>query len=217
MKPFILSSAMAALLLGFTAPAPSDLVYDNGPIQGTNAYFIDGSINFSLSEQFTLTDSVALTAAQAGLWVDIGATPASVDWAVGTTPFASDLGSGTSSPSNALALGNVLGIFAVYESTFAIATGTLAPGTYYFTLVNAAASDSGAVAWDISNGPSVAYHSTFGNLDGFEGPGTNSESFQLFGTPVPAPSTFVMSLILLAIFGIGGLHKRLERVASEWQ
>jgi hypothetical protein len=214
MNRFILSSGIVALLLGVAAQAQSGLVYDNGPINGTNAFFIDASIDFSLSEQFTLSAPAALTSAQAGLWVLTGATPASVDWAVGTTPFASDLGSGTSSTSNAFALGNVLEIFDIYESTFAIATGTLSAGTYYFTLVNAAASDSQSIAWDISNGPSVAYHSTFGNLDGFNGPGSNSESFQLFGNPVPAPSTFVVWLILVAIFGIGASYKRLDRLAG---
>jgi hypothetical protein len=216
MKRLVLSTGIVALLVGLAAPVRSGLVYDNGPIGGTNAFFIDASLNDSLSEQFTLAAPAALTSAQAGLWVIAGATPASVDWAVGTTPFASDLGSGTSTPTNVFVLGNVLQIFDVYESTFAINTGILSSGTnYYFTIVNAAPSDGPSIAWDESNGPSVAFHGGLGNLDGFGGePGSHSESFQLFGTAVPAPTTSVVWLILFAIFGIGASCKRPECLAG---
>jgi hypothetical protein len=178
------------LLTGLRQAEASGLVYDNGaPVGTNNAYYIHVDSGFMVSDAFTLSSSTTLDSAQAGLWVDTGATPITVDWSVGTVPFASDISSGTASLINTFLFYNIDYDFDVYESAFAI-SGSLGAGTYYFTLQNATTSDSGNVAWDISNGPSAAFHNTDGNI--------SSESFQLYGEVVPEPTT----VSLLALGGI---------------
>jgi len=104
----------------------------------------------------------------------------------------------------------------VYDSAFAV-NASLAAGTYYFTLQNATASDSGAVYWDINNGPSTAFLPIIGNANGQVFPGTNSNSFQLFGqtTPVPEPGSLVfLSIGLTSVGGLAWMKKRRTKVVG---
>jgi hypothetical protein len=188
MKTRTLPLAISAVSLILSVQAKASLVYDNGPIGASDysAAFID-SVSaggpYAVSDSFTVSSATSLSSAQAGLWVDAGATPVSLDWSVGTTPFASDISSGTASLNDTFVRNNG---FDIYESAFAV-NGTLGIGTYYFTLQNGVASDSGSVSWDNNNGPSTAYQSSSAG-SGQLADGT-SESFQLYGVAVPEPTT----------------------------
>jgi len=83
------------------------------------------------------------------------------------------------------------------------------PGTYWLTLTNAPPTSS-SFWWAVSNGPSVAYVSEYGNVNGIQCPGSNSDSFQIYGNIVPEPST--RTLVSMALLGIGVvyLRRRLE-------
>jgi hypothetical protein len=198
-----------ALLLGGAGQAWASIgiLYDNGPINGNiSAWTI--SNGYIVSDSFTSFGPTNLTGAQAGLWVDGGATALTVDWSIGTTPYGSDISSGVSTPLN-----NTLvapGRYDIYESAFSLSGSLPSTGTYYLTLQNATATDSdigGAVYWDINDGPSAAYDNAylnypdnsnpFGNVNDiyFLPPGTNSDSFQVFGT-VPEPTTFIVWSLL---------------------
>ena len=192
---FFVALAATAFLLGGASRASADtVVYGNGPINGTIAgLHIDG--NWSVSDSFSSTGSFNLTAAQVGLWVDSGAAPSTLDWAIGTNPFLSDVSSGTATLSNTYNSA-IDGTYSTYYSTLPL-SGEIAAGTYYLTLEGATASNSGPVYWDDNNGASVAYYSTSGPsgstlLDNYPGlpSGMNSESFQISDQAVvPEPTS----------------------------
>jgi PEP-CTERM motif len=205
------SACVLALAACFTflaaAPSEAGLLYDNNY---ANRLQINGFTIFpvfsELSNSFTVSSDVILTEAVAALWVSPGATPVSLDWRIGTTPFADDISSGTSSTTNTL-FSSLPGFVDVYDSTFAL-NGSLTAGTYFLTLASATASDAGFVFWDISNGPSEAFHSSLGPLEDFFGPGSGSfsESFQIYG--VPEPGSIALLCIGLASVGTAGWAKR---------
>ena len=63
--------------------------------------------------------------------------------------------------------------------------------------------------WDISNGPSVAYSVLYGSTSNLVVPGSNSETFQILGTPAdvtPEPSSFL--LLGSGLVGLAGVLKR---------
>jgi hypothetical protein len=189
MKNTTLLLAAAALLLAGEVKA--DLVYDNGLINGTiNAISI--SSGYSESDSFIVSSATTLTEVQAGLWGG-GGTPAELDWSIGTSPFGSDVSSATDAALISTPAG-FSGITPLFESTFSV-TGTVAPGEYWLTLMNAIPV---SVGWDVTNGPSTAYEiSTDNRLPG-------SQSFQVYGTPEP-------STLVLAALGAAGLFLAARR------
>jgi hypothetical protein len=64
--------------------------------------------------------------------------------------------------------------FDIYDASFAIPSVSVAAGTYWLQLQNAAASGGGSTFWDVSNGPSSAF------FDSVVVP-IQSESFQILG------------------------------------
>ena len=205
----IRSKALALLgvalgLAAFQAKADT-LVYDNGPINGTiDARTINNS--WVVSDSFAVTDNVNLSMATVGLWLSPGATPTSVDWAIGTTAFGSDISNGTSSLTNTF-FGTGFGYYDIYSSSFGL-SGALSSGTtYYFTLSNAVASDGGFVFWDSNNGPSTGEQSDNGRLIYNPTP-YGSQSFQLYaGSSVPDNGT-TLTLLGGALLGLAALRRR---------
>ena len=181
------------------------IVYQNYFVGGLGSYRIGHPPDFpgipapAVSDSFVITSSASLTEAVTYFWVHPGDSPTTVDWEVGTTPFSQDISSGTSSITSTYYEKDAYGIDSVFRSTFAI-NGTIEPGTYYLTLTNGySVYDSypapphsppqyGDLMWDISYGPATVEIRN----QGFNIPVSGSNSFKLYGNPVPEPSTFVL-------------------------
>ena len=192
----------------------ADIVYDNGPINGTlEAWSISGI--FSVSSSFMAPVSATLTSATIGLWAD--ATPASLSWSIGTTAFGVEISSGTAALSSSTSTENAFG-FLVFESSFDIA-GVVDAGTYYLTLSSGSDSNQELLFWDINNGPSTTYEfpehlaGTANAL--FEG--SNSPSFTVHGEigdfPAPGAVPDASASLALLVVGLGAVHGLRRRLA----
>ena len=194
-RPALLVAALLLAVVGQTSAQP--ILYDNGPINATNLLVLEIS-GPSASDSFTLANTSHLTGVQLGLWT-YGQPPASLQWSIGTTPFGSDQGSGTTSLISTFrgTLPNT-SAFSAFTSTFPLSM-QLASGTYWLTLQNATGSGDGYygtdwVGWSQNSGynysgPPPAYFESTNNPVG-------SESFQIFGTeavasPEPASITLI--------------------------
>ena len=189
-------AALAVLFLALvgavaSAPASAGTLYSNGPVNGT---FVGWTINsgYSVSDSFTLTSTSTITGVDFGGWVFPGDSFTSVDWSIGTTAFGGT--ASTASTTNSFDFNN--GSYDVYTESFSTGSLTLGPGTYYLTLENAVTAGGNYAYWDINNGPSVAYESSIGNVNGYLEPGSNSDSFDIYGTSggpvVPEPSSLLL-------------------------
>lgn len=162
------------------------MVYTNGPINGSiNA--INVGANNEVTDSFAITGPLDLAAAGVGLWSTDGSMPQDISWSIGTTPYGSDVSSGSSVLSDSLSSIAGFNTFPIYEATFAI-SGAVTTGTYYLTLSNSTPS---AYGWDENNGPSLAF------MNGSNPIG--SEAFRLFDSAAPDATS---TLGLLAI-GLG--------------
>jgi hypothetical protein len=148
-------------------------------------------------------------------WVPAGATALSVNWAVGTTSFGSDIGSGSASGGNFSPVllcssgsgfnGGICGGgfgFDVYDTTVNTGALNLTPGnTYYLSLTGATDNFGSRDAWDINSGSSLAYHNLLGAVP--------SESFTINGGgggTTPEPSSIM--LFGSGILGLAGVLRR---------
>jgi hypothetical protein len=202
------SLLFAVLCLLVAAPAEADsLLYDNGPVNGTFDALLIGAGGYQpLSDSFTVGGNSTLTVAQVGLWVPSGNTPTSVDWAIGTVAGGSDIASGTSTFSNQTnEFSN--GGFDIWRSSLDIG-GSMAAGTYWFSLQNGTESGGVALYWDMNNGPSTAFVNGQNVVDFCSqfGGTTCSESFQIYDSgpaPTPEPSSFLLlGTGLMALAGV---------------
>ena len=167
-----------------------DVLYTNGPINGENdGYQISGL--GSLTDSFSVSSISIITSAMIGIWERPADLPVQLQWSIGTSQFGSQVSSGTSTLSNVFFDSNNVGGnggWDVYSSTFTL-SGKVVPGTqYWLTLQNLIDSNSDPGYWDQNNGPSLA---VFAN-NGTPLAGEQSNSFTLFGSPVPEPSGFVL-------------------------
>lgn len=212
---------VAALILGLAGavaaiPAVADSVlYDNtGPYSdGANSSFEGAwSINsgYWVSDSFTVGSNSTVTGADFDAFVVIGDSLTSVDWAIGTSP---DSGAFTTALISSLvsASNPVINDTDVYVASFSIADVSVSSGTtYWLTLQNAVTTESSGTGWDIGNGPSVAYESYWGNVNGINWAGTNSTTFQILGNPSSSPVPEPKNLLLLGtgVAGLVGLIRR---------
>ena len=207
---FVLVFGLVGMLA--TVPAFANTLYNNNTANSGNlaAWNISAN-NYIVSDSFTLSASSTVTNASFYAWLTPGDSLESVEWSIGTTPYSNSLGSGTAFTSQIFRLSNSFGA-SVDQETFTIPNLSLSAGTYWFTLQDALVYfNSDSVYWDVSNGThSTAYVSGIGNINGYMGPGTNSESFYIIGTPdatvTPEPSSFW--LLGSGLAGLAGLIKR---------
>src|ERR1019366_6971321 len=95
------------LLLGlcwaFAGQAHADTLYKNGPVNGIcdlerwKVHSLDHNLRFLVANSFTITSPSTIQGFNFAVWLYPGDTLTSVDWAVGTCTFCSDIGSGTAS------------------------------------------------------------------------------------------------------------------------
>ena len=162
MKLRITSVLLLALALAICAPAGASTVYSNGPINGTiNAW--NTCCEFAVTDSFTVSAASTITGFDGGFWLYPGDTPGQVDWAIGTSAFGSDKGSGTSALSNVFFETNGFG-FDIYTSTASGLSVALGPGTYWLTLGNAVTARGTGMYWDENDGPSAAFQNTVGSI-----------------------------------------------------
>ncbi len=210
--------AIVVTLVSFTCQTKAAVVYSNGGINGTlGGYTVGGfyneGINIAVSNSFTSSNATSLTSAEVGLWVEVSDAPQAINWSVGTTPFASDVSSGTASLTNTY-FGSAFDSYSVFNSRFSI-SGNIGTGTFYFTLYGGITTAGGnkPTLWDQNNGPSVPYQAEL--VSGMVYSRTGSEAFTLYGSDisaVPEPST--MSVFGLVAIGVVGYRKRRLLVPS---
>jgi len=206
---------MAASTILFAAigiPGFAGTIYTNGPETGMNAFVIGGI--YSISDGFVATDSGTAASFDFGFADPTGATPVSVTWALGTTPFASDISQGTSLVTSVY-LFTVLGAEDYFDATVQGVSGTFVAGnTYYLTLSNATDSVGYTVdGWQINGGPATCYGGQNGVNLGPCGPIIGSESFTISGTTIPEPSTVtLLGGGLLAMAGF--VRQKSRRIAQ---
>ena len=215
---------LTVLCLALTAPAFAADLYNNGPTNGTsNAYFIDVYV---VSDSFVPSGS-SMDRFEFAEWVGAGATPLTVDWAIGTSSFGSDVGSGSATFGQggnaphcfaATAANTMAGpAAAALAMTCTAIRYLLVPGrcragsTYWLTLTNATDSFGGRDGWDINSGASLAYHNLLGAVpsESFticSGPGQGCQGSTTTTGTTPEPSSIM--LFGSGILGLAGFLRR---------
>jgi hypothetical protein len=183
----------------------ADVVYDNGPINGTIGADAIWT-TWAVSDSFAVTSPTILTGAQdVGIWCYGSGIPITVNWSVGTTPFASDVGTGTANVASTY-IGDVFNNYKLYNSSFPLSC-VVTVGTYWLSLTDGTnTAFSTGTYWDINGGASLAYQNGPGYPSYEPRP---SHSFQITGSPVPEPSTLIMLL--------GGLGIAVARWRRQWK
>jgi hypothetical protein len=201
----------------FAAQAHADTLYNNGPVNGIcdiELCTVDAwTINFGyqVTDSFTIASSSTIQGFNFAFWLFPGDTLTSLDWAVGTCEFCSDLAKGTASGTglnSSFMSTNQYGysIWAVGVTGLNIPVSAGLPNAYWLTLQNAVVPSGDPVFWDENGGPSIAWTNCIQNDQGC----IPSESFNIVGLSgtgtTPEPSG-----ILLFGSGFLGLAEALRR------
>src|SRR5664279_1074682 len=151
-------SLLTILCLGLAAaPARAGILYDNGPINGAvNRQDIKHGSGNAVSDSFFLTAGMSnLESVHFGMWTEVEARPSTVEWEIGSTPFAADKGFGTATLTWNY-VGYSGGCCDITEASFTFPSINLGPGQYWLTLSNAVACGpfgcNGVVGWDENRG-----------------------------------------------------------------
>lgn len=119
-------SLFTILCIALSAPAFADnTLYNNGPTNGgVNGWFIGQGQSYVVSDSFQVSVNADIESFTFAQWVTAGSTPTTVDWALGSTSFGTDLTGGyrtadiSGSPIFCHASGTCgLGFYDVYNST----------------------------------------------------------------------------------------------------
>ena len=153
------------------------LAYANGPVNGICDIQHCSVEAWTINYGYAVSNSVPVFAQVQGLtiavWLFPGDTLQSVDWAVGTHPFASDIASGRSSAASQFLTTNQYG-YNIYQVQLDL--NAYFQSGNWLTLRNATTPNRDPVFWDENAGPSLA------KVSGPSSIGTvPSESFNLSG------------------------------------
>jgi uncharacterized repeat protein (TIGR03803 family) len=160
---------------------PDDVIYDNGPINGTtDAWTIN--FGFAVTNTFAVPASGGqLTGMTFGAWVFPGDLVQSVEVFIGTSQFDHSLSDQVINLTQSNCVGNQYG-FNVCTEAGNFATVNLAGGTYWVTLVNATVNNGDPVYWDENSGSSLAVENSIGTIP--------SEAFAMLGTTTTTTTCF---------------------------
>ncbi len=194
----------AGLLLTIALPASAQILYENGPINGTtDAWTINDG--FVVSDTFTISGGPSTVTGMAfGAWLFPGDVLESVNvsftqFEFGGTKYFEQIVNFTASGCS----GNQYGFNVCTESGNFGTPVNLGAGTYWLNLDNAFINPGDPLYWDENSGPSQASENTVGTIP--------SEAFTILGTTtttgtVPEPSSIM--LIGSGILGLAGVLRR---------
>jgi len=203
----ILCLALAAI------PAWAQVLYDNGPINGTtDAWTIN--FGFLIADSFALLNNSTVGGFNIGTWEFVGDRLISLDWAIESEPNGGTLyGSGTARGSNLtdrFISVNQYG-YDIDEITVTGLNVSLKSGTqYWLTLQNAVVPSGNPVYWDENSGAGCGGDDGHGggcpSMASSGGVGSDpSEAFTIDGTggTTPEPGSFLlMASGVLAVTGV---------------
>jgi hypothetical protein len=202
MKTRIASLTILCLLMT-AVPASAQVLYDDGPINGTtNAWTIN--FGFVVSDTFTLAHNATVGGFDLGVWEFSGDRTLTVDWLITSDPYGgTQYGKGTATVTDTFISVNQFG-YDIDKLSATISGPTLNAGTYWLNFLNGVTTQGDPLFWDENSGvgckgddgmgggcPSQACG---GTCIGGEA-GIPPESFDILGTgggTVPEPSSFVL-------------------------
>ncbi len=201
------------------APACADtILYENGSLNENGGVTANTDIASQVTDSFTLTSDSIVTGLEFAVVISSGASPVSVSYTIGTSPFGDSVGDlvvlgmpvvGQSGVTDSGPLCNDCATFVVYSVSIPISPGlTLEGGTYWLSLNGFSSSERGADGyWDESDGPSTAYI-----YDGATGEDVSigSEWFEIIGNAVPEPSS--LTFVVLGCLLLAGWKSRARRL-----
>ena len=211
MKLRIVSLSLLALCLVALPAVAQQIIYSNGPINGTtDAWTINSG--FVVSDTFNVTAPPNVDAEEVkfGAWVFPGDVLQSVYVSItssefGGTSYFDQVVNFTQSGCS----GNQYG-FNVCTETGTFTSVNLAVGTYWLNLANAVVNTGDPIYWDENSGPSSASENSVGTIpsESFTilGNSSTSSTTTSSGGTVPEPSSIM--LLGSGILGLAGVLRR---------
>ena len=208
MKLRIASLAVFALCLA-VVPAVGQIVYSNGPINGTtDAWTIN--FGFVVSDTFTVgAGGATITGLTFGAWLFPGDAPPSVEVVISSSEFGgTTYFDGVVNLTMSGCAGNQYGFNVCTETTSGFGPVNLDEGTYWLSLENAVSPTGDPVYWDENSGPSSASENSVGTIpsESFTLLGSNGTTTSSSGT-VPEPNALM--LFASGAIGVGALRRKL--------
>ena len=199
--------SLTILLLALAAAAASaQVLYDDGPINGTvDAWTMN--FGFTPSDSFVVAPNSTVTGVVFGAWEYAGDRMTSVDWEITQEELSGTVfGTGTASGKNLtdqFISVNQYGYDIDQITVTGLNVNLAKGGEYWLTLTNAVVPSGNPVYWDENDGPSYASETVLGSIP--------SESFQIIGTSggsgsTPEPSSFL--LLASGVVGLAGVLRR---------
>ncbi len=199
--------SLTILLLALAAAAASaQVLYDDGPINGTvDAWTMN--FGFTPSDSFVVAPNSTVTGVVFGVWEYAGDRMTSVDWEITQEELSGTVfGTGTASGKNLtdqFISVNQYGYDIDQITVTGLNVNLAKGGEYWLTLTNAVVPSGNPVYWDENDGPSYASETVLGSIP--------SESFQIIGTSggsgsTPEPSSFL--LLASGVVGLAGVLRR---------
>ncbi len=212
----IASLAFLVLVL-LTLPASAQVLYDDGPINGTtNAWTIN--FGYVVSDTMTLAHNATVGGFDLGVWEYPGDQVLTVDWSITSEPFGGTIyGQGTASITDTFISVNQYG-YDIDKLSAAISGPNLNAGTYWLNFENGVTKDGNPLFWDENSGvgctgddgmgggcPSQACGGTC--LEGTQN-GIPPESFDIVGSGGQTPEPSSLVLFGSGILGVVGMLRR---------